>query len=59
MGRGIGRAMIAQTSARFGLSELAVETDTEAVEFYKRCRFEVQSLGEKYAGIERFYCVWR
>lgn len=56
--RGIGRALIAGVVARLGLSELGAETDGESVEFYRRCGFEVHSLGEKYPGVERFHCVW-
>jgi hypothetical protein len=41
----------------FGSNEMAAETDAEAVGFYKRCGFRMQSLGEKYVGTERFWCV--
>lgn len=58
-GKGIGRLMVVQATARFGLRELSAETDAEAVGFYQRCGFTVQSLGEKYPGRERFHCMWR
>ena len=58
-GRGIGRRMLVQAIARFELSALMAETDADAVGFYKRCGCMVQSLGEKYPGVERFSCMWR
>ena len=45
-GKGIGREMI-----RY------VETDQEAVLFYKNIGFHITSLGEKYPGVERFGCL--
>jgi ribosomal protein S18 acetylase RimI-like enzyme len=56
-GRGIGRLMIEAVCADFRLRQLMAETDAEAVEFYRRCGFEVASLGERYPGVERFRCV--
>jgi len=38
------------------LTYLEAETDAEAVKFYKKMGFQIQSLGEKYPGIERFHC---
>ena len=40
------------------MEELVAETDRDAVDFYRRCGFIAQSLGEKYAGVERFACRW-
>jgi hypothetical protein len=39
---------------RVGLAE----TDADAVGFYRRCGLAVTSLGERFAGIERFRCEW-
>lgn len=36
---------------------LTAETDIEAVGFYQNYGFNVTSLGEKYAGVERFLCT--
>lgn len=55
---GVGRMMIALLVADAGLCELVAETDRDAVGFYRRCGFAVQSLGEKYPGVERFLCTW-
>lgn len=55
--RGIGRRMIDELLAVGNhLTELTAETDHDAVEFYRRYGFNIQSLGEKYPGVERFYC---
>jgi ribosomal protein S18 acetylase RimI-like enzyme len=56
-GRGFGRAMIEAVAKQFQLGELVAETDVDAVEFYRRCGFEITSLGERYPGVERFRCV--
>lgn len=56
--RGIGKALIVHAIRTFTLSDLIAETDCEAVEFYRRCGFAVQSLGEKYPGTERFLCSY-
>jgi ribosomal protein S18 acetylase RimI-like enzyme len=39
------------------LGTLEAETDSEALAFYRRIGFRVESLGEKYPGVERFRCV--
>lgn len=53
---GIGRRMIDELLLLENLTQLTAETDRDAVEFYRRYGFEIQSLGEKYPGVERFYC---
>jgi ribosomal protein S18 acetylase RimI-like enzyme len=55
-GRGIGRRMVQQVWAHFGLHQLNAETDGNAVGFYRRCGFAITSLGEKWPGTERFDC---
>ncbi|MHB9146560.1 MAG: GNAT family N-acetyltransferase [Symbiobacteriia bacterium] len=54
--QGIGRRAIDELLRLEGLNEVAAETDSDAVNFYRRCGFTVQSLGEKYPGVERFLC---
>ena len=56
-GKGIGKAMLVAVVDRLGLSELSAETDREAVDFYRKCGFRVENLGEMYAGTERFRCT--
>ena len=53
---GIGRRIIDELLKLENLTELTAETDHDAVEFYRRYGFDIQSLGEKYPGVERFYC---
>lgn len=55
-GRGIGRKMIDQLIKVKKAEKLFAETDQDAVAFYRRCGFTVQSLGEKYPSVERFQC---
>lgn len=54
---GIGRGMIAAVSQRYRLRRIYAETDRDAVDFYRRCGFDIRSLGEKYPGTERFWCT--
>lgn len=58
-GNGIGRSMIQFICVQHSLSILYAETDHEAVGFYQHCGFNVQSLGEKYPGVERFECAYQ
>ncbi|MDM5462900.1 GNAT family N-acetyltransferase [Bacillus cereus] len=53
---GIALQMIKEIVRKYELTYIEAETDREAVGFYKRCNFKIESLGEKYPGIERFYC---
>jgi ribosomal protein S18 acetylase RimI-like enzyme len=55
--KGVGRALLSEVIARFGIQALTAETDANAVEFYRRCGFSVESLGELYPGTERFRCT--
>jgi len=55
-GQGIGRQMILRVCTRYGLNVIFAETDHDGVEFYRKVGFAVESLGEKYPGIERFAC---
>ncbi len=55
--RGIGRRMVRAVALRFPEATLVAETDEDAVRFYERCGFAIESLGEKYPGAERFRCT--
>lgn len=57
--RGIGERMIDFIMEKHSLSIISAETDQEAVNFYKRIGFTITSLGEKYPGVERFWCERR
>ena len=55
-GEGIGQKMILEVCSHYKLQEVIAETDKDAVEFYRKIGFEIQSIGEKYPGTERFLC---
>lgn len=54
--QGIALQMIKEIIKEYELTYIEAETDKEAVGFYKKCNFKIESLGEKYPGVERFYC---
>lgn len=56
---GIGKALIDAVCSKYFLGEISAETDRDAVDFYRRCGFHIESLGEKYPGTERFWCTLR
>ncbi|PFA69251.1 GNAT family N-acetyltransferase [Bacillus sp. AFS015802] len=59
-GAGVGKKMLDNTIQNYSISSMVAETDRDAVLFYKKIGFEVESLGEKYPGVERFRCerIW-
>ena len=56
---GVGRLMIRAAVQELGFKSLQAETDADAVGFYAACGFAIESLGEKYPGVERFECTLR
>ena len=54
--QGIGRRLVTEASAATGSTTVVAETHPDAVGFYRACGFSVESLGERYPGIERFSC---
>jgi ribosomal protein S18 acetylase RimI-like enzyme len=54
--RGIGRSLITDARAATGFTTLVAETHRDAVAFYRACGFSVQSVGERFPGVERFSC---
>jgi predicted GNAT family N-acyltransferase len=57
-GSGYGRGIILETLEKEKPKVVFAETDEEAVEFYRNIGFSIQSLGEKYPGVERFKCTF-
>lgn len=55
--QGIGRALVEAAVDLFEPRVMRAETHDGAVPFYRSVGFEVESLGEKYPGIERFECT--
>ena len=56
--KGVGSRMIKFLLTNDVIKQLIAETDKEAVAFYHKFGFSVSSLGEKYPGVERFYCCY-
>ena len=54
--QGVGRRLVEAVIRLEGPRRAWLETDNDAVGFYRSCGFVVKSLGEKYPGIERFEC---
>jgi diadenosine tetraphosphate (Ap4A) HIT family hydrolase/GNAT superfamily N-acetyltransferase len=54
--KGFGRQIIRMMITE-GTTSLYAETDLDAVGFYKHCGFSIDSLGQRYLGIERFACT--
>ncbi|WP_338131242.1 GNAT family N-acetyltransferase [Cohnella rhizosphaerae] len=57
-GKGYGRGMVLHLLTAADPERIEAETDEEGVNFYRSIGFTVQSLGEKYPGIERFRCAY-
>lgn len=57
-GAGFGRGLILELLSTEKPQKLLVETDDEAVDFYRRIGFEIKSLGEKDPGVERYLCSY-
>jgi ribosomal protein S18 acetylase RimI-like enzyme len=57
---GVGSSLINNCIEKFHPKEIIAETDDDAVGFYRRFRFEVGDLGDKYgAGIRRYQCTYK
>lgn len=57
-GNRIGSKMIEFISNEHSPKILYAETDNDAVDFYRKLRFKITNLGEKYPGVERFLCEY-
>ncbi|TBL79579.1 GNAT family N-acetyltransferase [Paenibacillus thalictri] len=57
-GAGFGRGLILEALELATPAAIIAETDEEAVDFYRSIGFQVESVGEKYPGVERFKCVY-
>lgn len=56
---GIGSSLINHCIKTFEPNKIVAETDDDAVEFYKKCGFDILFLGDKYgAGITRYKCTY-
>ncbi|WP_341833439.1 GNAT family N-acetyltransferase [Paenibacillus pectinilyticus] len=57
-GVGFGRGMLLEIIEDMQPTRITVETDEDAVQFYRNVGFVIRSLGEKYPGVERFQCTY-
>ncbi|MCD9021842.1 GNAT family N-acetyltransferase [Cohnella silvisoli] len=55
---GFGRGMILDVLSLNEPKEIITETDETAINFYRNIGFTIESLGEKYPGVERFKCTY-
>jgi ribosomal protein S18 acetylase RimI-like enzyme len=61
--KGIARRLIEHVTTALNLSDIEVETDHEAVDFYEACGFQTREIDSPYARYRRFRCkkvlLWR
>ncbi|WP_409344431.1 GNAT family N-acetyltransferase [Paenibacillus sp. MBLB4367] len=57
-GKGYGRGIVLELLFQHNPAKIIAETDEEAVDFYRSIGFMIESLGEKYPGVERFACTY-
>jgi ribosomal protein S18 acetylase RimI-like enzyme len=55
--RGIGRGLIKQVMELLSLKSVALETDQDAVDFYRACGFTAVEINSKRPGVHRFRCT--
>lgn len=55
--QGIASGLISFAAANLKCSVIKAETDDDAVGFYRKYGFYIDSLGEKYPGIVRYLCT--
>ncbi len=55
--KGIGRSLINHAIKSFSLASVALETDQDAVGFYRACGFEAVEIESKWPGVRRFRCT--
>lgn len=55
--QGIASGLISFAATTLPCSLITAETDDDAVGFYRKYGFQIQSLGEKYPGILRYRCT--
>lgn len=55
--RGIGKNLINDVMADLSLTSISLETDQNAVNFYRACGFTVREIISKWPGIHRYLCT--
>ena len=54
--KGIGKLLLQYITSNYSLMHIKVETDADAVNFYKKCGFKVQSIIKQHG--QRYQCMW-
>lgn len=57
-GLGYGRGIILEILDLKSPQAIVAETDEDAINFYRSIGFTIESLGEKFPGVERFKCIY-
>jgi len=57
--QGIGRLLVETAIRRTARDRIEAETDDNAKDFYAKCGFTVDCIGEKYSGVIRYLCAYR
>ncbi len=55
--KGIAKNMIKHVIKKHDIKRLFAETDKDTVDFYRKCGFTIDNLGEKYPKVERYMCT--
>lgn len=55
--QGIGTRLISYAVSTLDCKLITAETDDDAVDFYRKYGFQIESLGEKYPGTVRYFCT--
>ena len=55
--KGIGKNLINHVTKTLGLTSIVLETDQDAVEFYRACGFEIREIESRWPGVNRFRCI--
>ena len=55
--QGIGRGLISQVMELLSLTSVGLETDRDAVNFYRACGFTAIEIPNKWTGVHRFRCT--
>jgi ribosomal protein S18 acetylase RimI-like enzyme len=55
--RSIGRNLIDELTQELTLQSMSLETDRDAIDFYRACGFKVREIISKWPGVHRYLCT--
>jgi ribosomal protein S18 acetylase RimI-like enzyme len=55
--QGIGKYLISQVMVKYALQSVALETDQDAVGFYRACGFSAVEIKSNWPGVHRYRCT--